>query len=49
MSRDTYNNVSSANKIKFSIRRRQESYIHEKSLKNYGKILVSTLLDLCLG
>ncbi len=47
--RNTYKNVSSANKIKFSIRRRWESYIHQRYLKNHGKKLVSTSLDLCLG
>ena len=49
MLRDMYKYVSSANKIKFSIKRRQENYTHWKSLKDHGKKLASILLDLCLG
>jgi len=47
MLRNMYKDASNASRIKFNTRRRQKSYIHWKFLKDHGRRLVSTLLDLC--
>ena len=49
MSRNTCKVVSSISKIKSSIKENQESHIYWKYLKNHGKKLASTSLDLYLG
>jgi len=49
MLRNMYKDVLSASRIKFSVRRNQESYIHWKFLKDHGKRLVLISLDFCLG
>ena len=43
MSRNTYKNVSSASKIKFSIRRKQKSYIHWRFLKDISIDIIGSL------
>jgi len=46
MLRNTYKDVSNANRTKFNIKRKQENYIHWIYLKDHGKKSVSTSLGL---